>query len=211
MSTDKAVNPINLYGATKLASDKLFTAANNITGNKKIIFSVVRYGNVVGSRGSVVPFFKKIIEEQKNELPITDVRMTRFWIRLSEGVNFVFKSFERMIGGEIFVPKIPSVLITDLAKAMSPKMKQKIIGIRPGEKIHEVMCPKDDAHLTYEFKDHFVISPSIIFDNFKKDFSKNNLKEKGKKVSEDFEYNSKNNQIFLTINQIKKINSIIDL
>tara|TARA_B100000795_G_scaffold269984_1_gene261623 strand:+ start:1507 stop:2508 length:1002 start_codon:yes stop_codon:yes gene_type:complete len=211
LSTDKAVNPINLYGATKLASDKLFTAANNITGNKKIIFSVVRYGNVVGSRGSVVPFFKKIIEEQKNELPITDVRMTRFWIRLSEGVNFVFKSFERMIGGEIFVPKIPSVLITDLAKAMSPKMKQKIIGIRPGEKIHEVMCPKDDAHLTYEFKDHFVISPSIIFDNFKKDFSKNNLKEKGKKVSEDFEYNSKNNQIFLTINQIKKINSIIDL
>ena len=126
-------------------------------------------------------------------------------------VGFVFKSFERMIGGEIFVPKIPSVLITDLAKAMSPKMKQKIIGIRPGEKIHEVMCPKDDAHLTYEFKDHFVISPSIIFDNFKKDFSKNNLKEKGKKVSEDFEYNSKNNQIFLTINQIKKINSIIDL
>ena len=205
LSTDKAVNPINLYGATKLASDKLFT------GNKKIIFSVFRYGNVVGSRGSVVPFFKKIIEEQKNELPITDVRMTRFWIRLSEGVNFVFKSFERMIGGEIFVPKIPSVLITDLAKAMSPKMKQKIIGIRPGEKIHEVMCPKDDAHLTYEFKDHFVISPSIIFDNFKKDFSKNNLKEKGKKVSEDFEYNSKNNQIFLTINQIKKINSIIDL
>ena len=211
LSTDKAANPINLYGATKLASDKIFIAANNIVGKQKTFFSVVRYGNVLGSRGSVMPFFQQLIDKGSNYLPITDTRMTRFWITLDHGANFVINTFKRMSGGEIFVPKIPSIKITDLAKAMAPKLKIKIIGIRPGEKIHELMCPNETHHLTLKFKDHFVISPSIIFDNFKKDFSKNNLKEKGKKVSEDFEYNSKNNQIFLTINQIKKINSIIDL
>jgi len=210
LSTDKAVNPINLYGATKLASDKLFVAANNISGNNKTIFSVVRYGNVVGSRGSVVPFFNSLIRDKQKYLPITDKEMTRFWILLSEGVTFVLKGFQRMQGGEIFVPKIPSVYITDLAKSMAPNLKQKEIGIRPGEKIHEVMVPKDDSRLTFEFKDHFVISPSIIFDNYKKDFSKNKLNELGKRVPVNFEYNSGINKIFLNISQIKKINSLID-
>ncbi|MGD8811901.1 MAG: UDP-N-acetylglucosamine 4,6-dehydratase (inverting), partial [Thioalkalispiraceae bacterium] len=140
LSTDKAVNPINLYGATKLASDKLFVAANNLVGERDIKFSVVRYGNVVGSRGSVVPLFRKLIQEQADKLPITDARMTRFWISLQQGIEFVFKSFERMQGGEIFVPKIPSVRIADLAKSMAPDMDTEIIGIRPGEKLHEVMC-----------------------------------------------------------------------
>jgi len=211
LSTDKAVNPINLYGATKLASDKLFVAANNISGNKKTIFSVVRYGNVVGSRGSVVPFFDSLIKSNKKFLPITDNNMTRFWILLSEGVDFVLKGFLRMQGGEIYVPKIPSVLITDLAKAMAPNLRLKEIGIRPGEKIHEVMVPKDDSRLTFDFKDHYVISPSIIFDNFKKDFSKNKLKEKGKRVPMNFEYDSGSNKIFLNKSQIQKLNMLIDI
>ncbi|HRF57210.1 MAG TPA: UDP-N-acetylglucosamine 4,6-dehydratase (inverting), partial [Campylobacterales bacterium] len=156
LSTDKAANPINLYGATKLASDKLFVAANNIKGSKKTSFSVVRYGNVVGSRGSVVPFFKKLIREGATELPITDVRMTRFWITLEEGVEFVLKSFARMQGGEIFVPKIPSMKMTDLALALAPQLPMKIVGIRPGEKLHEMMCPADDSHRTIEFESHFV-------------------------------------------------------
>ena len=162
LSTDKAANPINLYGATKLASDKLFVSANNMSGGRTK-FSVVRYGNVVGSRGSVVPLFQKLIREKSDFLPITHEDMTRFWITLQEGVNFVLKNIERMQGGEIFVPKIPSVLIMDLARAMSPNTPIKIIGIRPGEKIHEIMCPADDSHLTVEFKDHFVIQPSIRF------------------------------------------------
>jgi UDP-N-acetylglucosamine 4,6-dehydratase len=211
LSTDKAVNPINLYGATKLASDKLFVAANNISGNKKTLFSVVRYGNVVGSRGSVVPFFYDLIKNKKNKfLPITDKNMTRFWILLSQGVEFVLKGFKRMNGGEIFVPKIPSVFITDLAKSMAPDLKHKEIGIRPGEKIHEIMIPKNDSRFTYEFKDHYVIAPSIFFDNFKKDFSKNRLNENGKKVPINFEYTSEDNKNFLNIHQIKKINSNID-
>jgi len=162
LSTDKAANPINLYGATKLASDKLFVAANNIASGHKTTFSVVRYGNVVGSRGSVVPYFRKMIVENADYLPITDKRMTRFWITLEEGVNFVIENFKRMQGGEIFVPKIPSVLITDLAQSMAD-LPLKMIGIRPGEKLHEIMCPADDAHLTYEFTDYFVIKPSILF------------------------------------------------
>ncbi len=141
LSTDKAANPINLYGASKLASDKLFVAANNLLGDSDSVFSVVRYGNVVGSRGSVVPFFNSLIDNNSKFLPITDKRMTRFWITLQEGVNFVLKNLERMHGGEIFVPKIPSIYITDLASAMAPNLKQKIIGIRPGEKIHEIMYP----------------------------------------------------------------------
>lgn len=163
LSTDKAANPVNLYGATKLASDKLFVAANNLVGNQDIKFSVVRYGNVVGSRGSVVPFFKKLICEGVKELPITDERMTRFFITLEDGVNFVLKNFERMQGGEIFVPKIPSMKIVDMAKALAPNLSHKIIGIRAGEKLHEIMCPADDSHLTLEFNDHYVIKPTIKF------------------------------------------------
>ncbi|TNI64410.1 UDP-N-acetylglucosamine 4,6-dehydratase (inverting), partial [Aeromonas salmonicida] len=144
LSTDKAANPINLYGATKLASDKLFVAANNIAGQDPTRFSVVRYGNVVGSRGSVVPFFQQLIDQGTDSLPITHEEMTRFWITLQQGVEFVLRNFERMKGGEIFVPKLPSVRITDLARAMAPDLPHKIVGIRPGEKMHEVMCPADD-------------------------------------------------------------------
>ncbi|WOE69936.1 UDP-N-acetylglucosamine 4,6-dehydratase (inverting) [Hydrogenimonas thermophila] len=197
LSTDKAANPINLYGATKLASDKLFVAANNIKGEQDIQFSVVRYGNVIGSRGSVVPFFSKLIKEGAKELPITHPDMTRFMITLEQGVNFVLKNFERMQGGEIFVPKIPSMKITELAKAMAPNLPQKIIGIRPGEKLHEIMCPADDSHLTLEFDDHYVIQPTIQFAD-KADFSTNRLGEKGKPVKQGFEYNSGNNSEWLT-------------
>lgn len=197
LSTDKAANPINLYGATKLASDKLFIAANNMVGDKKTRFSVVRYGNVTGSRGSVIPFFKKLINEGATELPITDERMTRFLITLEDGVNFVLKDFERMYGGEIFIPKIPSMKMTDLAKAMAPNLPHKIIGIRPGEKLHEIMCPADDSHLTLEFHDHFVIKPTIQFTHIT-DFSENRLGEKGVPVEQGFEYNSGNNSEWVT-------------
>ena len=196
LSTDKACNPVNLYGATKLASDKLFVAANNIVGDKKTRFSVVRYGNVVGSRGSVVPLFKKLIAQGEKELPITHENMTRFWITLEQGVNFVLKNFERMKGGEIFIPKIPSMTMVDLAKALAPDLGVKIIGIRPGEKMHEMMISRDDAHLTYEFDDYYVISPSIQFTTAQ-DFSVNALNQKGKPVSEDFEYSSNTNKIWL--------------
>lgn len=197
LSTDKAANPINLYGATKLASDKLFVAANNMVGKKKSRFSVVRYGNVVGSRGSVVPFFAKLINNGAEEIPITHEEMTRFMITLEEGVNFVLKNFERMQGGEIFVPKIPSMNMTELAKAMAPNLPQKIVGIRPGEKLHETMCPADDSHLTLEFDDHFVIQPTITF-AFTTSYAENRLGEKGKPVEQGFEYNSKNNIDWLT-------------
>jgi UDP-N-acetylglucosamine 4,6-dehydratase len=165
LSTDKAANPVNLYGATKLCSDKLFVAANNMVGGEVPRFSVVRYGNVVGSRGSVVPFFRKLIAEGADSLPITDMSMTRFWITLQQGVDFVIKNFSRMKGGEIFVPKIPSVTMLDLAKAISANIGTHEIGIRPGEKLHEKMCPKDDSYRTIEFDDHYVISPSIQFHN----------------------------------------------
>ncbi|WP_320035359.1 UDP-N-acetylglucosamine 4,6-dehydratase (inverting) [Halarcobacter sp.] len=192
LSTDKAANPVNLYGATKLASDKLFVAANNLIGNQDIQFSVVRYGNVIGSRGSVVPFFKKLIKSGKKSLPITDANMTRFLITLEEGVEFVLKNFERMQGGEIFVPKIPSMKITDLAKALAPELPHEIIGIRPGEKLHEIMCPSDDSHLTLEFDDHFVIQPTITFTK-SRDYKINKLGENGEKVKQGFEYNSGDN------------------
>lgn len=200
LSTDKAANPVNLYGATKLASDKLFVAGNNIVGDRKTRFSVVRYGNVVGSRGSVIPFFKKLIANGAKELPITDEKMSRFLITLEDGVNFVLKNFERMYGGEIFVPKIPSIYITDLAKALAPNLPHKIIGIRPGEKLHEIMCPSDDSHLTLEFDDHFVIKPTIQFSDIS-DFSVNRLGEVGKAVKQGFEYNSGNNNHWLTKEQ----------
>lgn len=205
LSTDKAANPINLYGATKLVSDKLFVAANNIAGGHRTRFSVVRYGNVVGSRGSVVPFFKKLIAAQAEALPITDERMTRFWITLEEGTHFVLKSFQRMQGGEVFVPKIPSVRIADLANAMAPHLPTKAVGIRPGEKLHEVMCPRDDSHLTLEFQDHFVIRPAITF-NFTADYSHNLLRETGSAVPQGFEYDSGTNPHFLSREEISDIN-----
>ncbi|MDD9303637.1 MAG: UDP-N-acetylglucosamine 4,6-dehydratase (inverting) [Desulfobacter sp.] len=209
LSTDKAANPINLYGATKLCSDKLFVAANNFAGTKKTVFSVVRYGNVVGSRGSVVPFFEKLIKEKTDHLPVTDKDMTRFWITLQEGVDFVIKNFKRMSGGEIYVPKIPSVKIMDLASAMAPDIPQKIIGIRPEEKLHEVMCPADDSHLTVEFEDHFIILPSIRFRGKKVDQTMNNLEEKGNHVKQGFEYNSGTNPHFLSKNEILGYNETI--
>ncbi|MCP1716318.1 UDP-N-acetylglucosamine 4,6-dehydratase [Methanocalculus alkaliphilus] len=210
LSTDKAANPINLYGASKLASDKLFVAANNIAGQDPTRFSVVRYGNVVGSRGSVVPFFKNLIQNGTDHLPITDERMTRFWITLQEGVDFVLKSFERMQGGELFIPKIPSIRIVDLATAMAPNLPQRIIGIRPGEKLHEVMCPRDDSHLTLEFDDHYVIQPTIQY-SYEVNFTTNKQGEAGHPVDQDFEYNSGKNPHFLTIDEIKHINYISGL
>ncbi len=197
LSTDKAASPANLYGASKLVSDKLFVAANNLTGSHEIKFSVVRYGNVLGSRGSVIPYFKKLITEGATSLPITEPEMTRFWITLQEGVDFVLTNFKRMQGGEIFVPKIPSMKMTEMVKAIAPNLKQEVIGIRPGEKLHEVMCPLDDSHLTLEFHDHFVIKPSIMFSS-PIDFTTNNLGEKGEIVKQGFEYNSKENTIWLS-------------
>jgi UDP-N-acetylglucosamine 4,6-dehydratase len=205
LSTDKAANPINLYGATKLASDKLFTAANNLVGDRETRFAVVRYGNVVGSRGSVVPFFKKLIAEGAMELPVTDPRMTRFWLRLEDGVELVLKGFQRMQGGEIFVPKIPSMRILDLVEAIAPGVPTKIVGIRPGEKLHEVMCPSDVFYETLEFQDHFVIKPSI---DFGKDinYAKNLLGEEGDPVPDGFEYSSGTNDVFLTVNELREMN-----
>jgi len=201
LSTDKAASPANLYGASKLVSDKLFVAANNLSGGHDIKFSVVRYGNVLASRGSVIPFFKKLIAESATSLPITEPNMTRFWITLQEGVDFVLKNFQRMQGGEIFVPKIPSMKMTDMAKAIAPDLPQEIIGIRPGEKLHEVMCPKDDSHLTLEFSDHFVIKPSITFSS-PIDYTKNNLNEHGQAVPQGFEYNSRDNTIWLNTQEL---------
>lgn len=208
LSTDKAASPINLYGATKLVSDKLFVAANNFAGTHRTRFAAVRYGNVVGSRGSVVPFFRKLINEGRDHLPITDVRMTRFWITLQQGVDFVLKNFERMYGGEIFVPKIPSVTVVDLAKAMAPQLPHKIVGIRPGEKLHEVMCPSDDSHLTLEFDDHFVIKPTIQFSDA--DYSVNRLGERGRAVEQGFEFHSGKNPRFLTVQEITALNHVVE-
>lgn len=210
LSTDKAANPINLYGATKLASDKLFVAANNMAGGHKTLFAVVRYGNVVGSRGSVVPFFNKLIADGSSHLPITDASMTRFWISLQQGVDFVLKNFERMYGGEIFVPKIPSVRIVDLAHAMAPSMPHNIIGIRPGEKLHEIMCPADDSHLTLEFSDHYVLRPTIVFTSRTNDFAINNLGEQGIPVRQGFEYNSGTNPHFLSVEEIVAFNQFAE-
>ena len=163
LSTDKAANPINLYGASKLASDKIFIAANNLSGALDTRFSVVRYGNVVGSRGSVVPLFRKMIDQGADQLPITDERMTRFWITLQHGVDFVLSCFSMMLGGEIFVPKIPSMRMVDLAQAMAPGLPHRLVGIRPGEKLHEVMITEDDSRQTYELADRYVIEPAFTF------------------------------------------------
>ena len=203
LSTDKAANPINLYGATKLSSDKLFIAANNLSGGKQIKFSVVRYGNVFGSRGSVVPLFLNFKKAGTKKYPITDKRMTRFWITLSQSAELVLNSFYRMSGGEIFVPKIPSVKITDLAKAISPSKKIKFIGIRPGEKISEILCSRDESINTVEFKDYYLLKPSIKFIDQKINYLINKDKEKGKLVSKEFEYSSTTNKKFLSLEQIR--------
>ena len=202
LSTDKASSPINLYGATKLTSDKLFVAANNYKGYEKIKFSVVRYGNVMGSRGSVIPFF--LNRKTQNTFPITDINMTRFNITLMEGVNLVLLSLKKMWGGEIFVPKIPSYRLIDLTKAISPKTKIKIIGIRPGEKLHEEMISQSESINTIEFRDHFVIIPNSEFIGWnKKKYLK--LNKSGKVCNKEFSYNSKNNKHYLNINQLKQL------
>jgi len=208
LSTDKAANPVNLYGATKLVSDKLFVAANNIVGLQDIKFGVVRYGNVCASAGSVVPFYERKIVNGAKQLPVTDIRMTRFWITLQQGVDFVLRNFERMWGGEIFIPKIPSVRIVDLATAMAPHLEQEIVGIRPGEKVHEIMCPADDSHLTFEFADHYVIAPSISFQGAQKNYMTNALGEKANPVDDGFEYNSATNFRFLTPREIRIYNKL---
>lgn len=194
LSTDKACSPVNLYGATKLASDKLFVAANSYVGDKKTRFAVVRYGNVVGSRGSVVPFFQKI--KETGTLPITDERMTRFWITLERGVQFVLDNLERMHGGEIFIPKIPSMKVTDLAKAIAPECDIKVVGIRPGEKLHEAMITEDDSRHTLEFEDHFVIQPEFPWWTLK-------FAEGGKALEEGFKYTSDLNEDWLDVEELQ--------
>jgi len=198
LSTDKASSPINLYGATKLASDKLFTASNSsYAGGHKTCFSVVRYGNVMGSRGSVIPFF--LSQKNQKELPITDERMTRFMISLDQGVKLVWHAFDDMIGGEIYVKKIPSMKITDIAKVISPNYKEKIIGIRPGEKLHEQMISQEDSFYTYEYSDYYKILPQI------NDWWKDHLRiKKGKKVTEGFIYSSDNNKEWMTKSHLQK-------
>jgi len=206
LSTDKAANPINLYGATKLCSDKIFINANYFSGKTETSFSVVRYGNVVGSRGSVLPLFKEMIKNGAKSLPITDDRMTRFWITLDAGVKFVLNSFDMMFGGELFIPKMSSIRIIDLVKSLDNKMKYHIVGIRPGEKIHETLCPAESSLDTIEFKDHFIIRPATDFSKKKSNnYFINKTGEKGKKVKENFIYSSDNNPDFLSSEQIKKI------
>lgn len=197
LSTDKAANPINLYGATKLCSDKLFVAGNSYVGQDGTRFSVVRYGNVVGSRGSVIPFFLQ--QREKGVLSITDPRMTRFWITLDQGVKFVLDCIERMVGGELFVPKLPSMNIMDLARAIAPKCRTEIVGIRPGEKIHEVMITRDDARKTLEFEDHYLLQPDFRF------FSHRYINAGGRPVDEDFEYNSGTNSWQLTEKELREM------
>jgi UDP-N-acetylglucosamine 4,6-dehydratase/5-epimerase len=192
LSTDKAANPINLYGASKLASDKIMVAANNLSGDLGTSFSVARYGNVIGSRGSVVPLFNDMIKNGAKALPITDPRMTRFWITLEQGVDFVLSSLAMMKGGEIFVPKIPSMNIADLARALAPGLPHEIVGIRPGEKLHEVMITEDDARMTMELEDRFVICPGL------QDWSRDHLAEFGARPApEGFRYSSECNSDWL--------------
>ncbi len=202
LSTDKAAAPINLYGATKLTSDKLFVTANNYRGSKDISFSVVRYGNVLGSRGSVIPFFLSLKKDAV--FPITDTRMTRFNITLEEGVEFVVSCLNKMWGGEIFVPKIPSYRILDVAEAIEPKFKYKVIGIRPGEKLHEEMITQSDSLNTIEFDTYYVITPSIeLWDE--KGFMEKSARSSGKRVNDGFSYNSKDNNNFLNVKDLKKL------
>lgn len=199
LSTDKAVNPVNLYGGTKMVSDKLFIAANAYTGEKNINFSIVRYGNVAGSRGSIIPLFDKLIKNGATELPLTDYRMTRFWISLQQGVELVIKALEEAKGGETFISKIPSFKITDLAEAMAPGMKMTEIGIRAGEKLHEIMVTVEDAPHTYEYEKHFIVYPQMVWSEKKK------VNPTGKKVPEGFYYSSDNNTEWLSVDQIRDL------
>ena len=199
LSTDKAVNPINLYGGTKLVSDKLFIAANAYAGMKDVCFSIVRYGNVAGSRGSVIPFFRNLVNHGETALPITDYRMSRFWISLNEGVQLVIKALSEAKGGETFISKIPSFKITDLAQAILPGCEMPEVGIREGEKLHEVMVTKEDSMLTYEYDKHFIVYPHFDWWNPSK------IQEGGKRVEQGFEYSSGNNTEWLTVEQIKEL------
>ena len=205
LSTDKAVNPVNLYGGTKLVSDKLFVAANAYAGNKDISFSIVRYGNVAGSRGSLIPLFNNIIKNGGTELPITDFRMTRFWISLTEGVELVIKALKEAKGGETFISKIPSFKVTDLAEAMLPGCTKKEIGIRPGEKLHEIMVTPEDSFNTYEYDKHFIVYPQVVWnDRQVPDLS-------GVKVEEGFSYSSGNNKEWLTVEDIRELLKNVEL
>lgn len=198
LSTDKAVNPVNLYGGTKLVSDKLFVAANAYVGNKDVNFSIVRYGNVAGSRGSIIPLFDKMIKEGVTELPITDFRMTRFWISLTEGIELVIKALAEAKGGETFISKIPSFKVTDLAEAMLPGCKPKEVGIRPGEKLHEIMVTTEDSATTYEYDKHFIVYPQMTWNNRQQpDLS-------GTKVEDGFSYSSNNNKEWLSVEDIRE-------
>ena len=205
LSTDKAVNPVNLYGGTKLVSDKLFIAANSYAGLKDINFSIVRYGNVAGSRGSVIPFFNNIIKNGGKELPITDYRMTRFWISLTQGVELVIKALTEARGGETFISKIPSFKITDLAQAMLPGCEMPEVGIREGEKLHEIMVTVEDSMTTYEYDKHFIVYPQMVFQE------RATVLPGGKKVPEGFSYSSGNNTEWLTVEQIRELLKTIDL
>lgn len=204
LSTDKAVNPVNLYGGTKLVSDKLFIAANAYAGAKDISFSIVRYGNVAGSRGSVIPFFKNIVENGGRELPITDYRMTRFWISLKQGVELVIKALEEAKGGETFISKIPSFRIPDLAEAMAPGLPTKEVGIREGEKLHEIMVTVEDAFTTYEYDKHFIVYPQMVWSDSKR------AVPTGKKVPEGFSYSSDNNTEWLSVEEIRALLADMD-
>lgn len=205
LSTDKAVNPVNLYGGTKLVSDKLFVAANAYVGNKDVNFSIVRYGNVAGSRGSVIPFFNSLIKNGADELPITDLRMTRFWISLEQGVELVIKALEEAKGGETFISKIPSFKITDLAEAMLPGCKIRETGIRPGEKLHEIMVTTEDSFTTYEYEKHFIVYPQMTWNN------KQQPDMSGKKVAEGFSYSSGNNTEWLSVEDIRRLLKDVNL
>ena len=205
LSTDKAVNPVNLYGGTKLVSDKLFIAANAYAGTKDICFSIVRYGNVAGSRGSVIPFFHKLIQNGATELPITDYRMTRFWISLEEGVKLVIKALEEAKGGETFISKIPSFKITDLAEAMLPGCKMPEVGIREGEKLHEIMVTVEDSLTTYEYDKHFIVYPQFDWSAHRKSTPT------GKRVSDGFSYSSDNNTEWLSVEEIRELIKSVDL
>ena len=207
LSTDKAANPVNLYGATKLCSDKLIISANFLSGSGVTKFAVVRYGNVVGSRGSVLPYFQSLIEKNVKSLPITDEKMTRFWITLDRGVEFVLNSIDMMMGGELFIPKTPSIKIIDLVKALDENMQYHIIGIRPGEKLHEVLCPGDSSGDTIEYKNYYLIRPltTDFTEGKSNNYQKNKKKEKGKFVKNNFIYSSNANSHFLNTKELKEL------
>lgn len=205
LSTDKAVSPINLYGATKLVSDKLFISGNAYVGKKNTLFSVVRYGNVSGSRGSVIPFFKTLIDQNQKVIPITDYRMTRFWVTLDEAVDLVIKAIKEARGGELYVKKCPSFKVTDLAKAMNINCELEEVGIRPGEKLHEVMVTEEDSRSTYEYDDYYIIYPDLDW------WEKINNKPGGKKVEDRFKYSSDKNKEFLSVDELHKLLKKIDI